>query len=230
MGDTCNAVRCGQVRFDTRLIECCQLASDAVDDQFLAVFVPHQQAEIGGFFVRVHQHWGVGVLGQIVQVDLARFHQAMHHRKDEQAVGARCDADPIVCHSVITSADRVHANDACAAGFDFADAHFDRVGIVVFSHTEQHEQFCVVPIGLTKFPERAAHRVDTSRCHVDRAEAAVGCVVWRAKVLRPERSEGLRLIAACKERQLFRGFFADRFQPVGGQLQGFFPADGFEFA
>ena len=99
-----------------------------------------------------------------------------------QPVGARRDADPLVRHGVVARPDRVHADDARAASFDFANAHFDRVGIVIFGHAEQHEQFGVVPIGLTKFPERAAHRIDASRGHVHRTKAAVGCVVWRAIV------------------------------------------------
>ena len=115
----------------------------------------------------------------------------MDHREDEQAVCAWCNADPIISHSIVSCADWVHADDARAAGFDLANAHFDRVGIVIFGHAEQHEQFGVVPIGLTKFPERAAHRIDASRGHVHRTKAAVGCVVWRAKVLCPERCERL---------------------------------------
>ena len=128
---------------------------------------------------------------QIVQIDLTGLHQAMDHREDKQAIGARCNADPIISHSVIAGADRVHADDARAACFDLTNAHFDRVGIVIFGHAEQHEEFGVVPIGLPKFPECAAHRVDASRGHVNGTEAAVGCVVWRAKVLCPVRCEGL---------------------------------------
>ena len=147
----------------------------------------------------------------------------MNDRHNHQAIGARCDAEPIIGHGVISSADRVHANNARTAGFDFADAHLDRVAVVVFSDAEQHEHLCVVPIGLTKFPERAAHRVDASRGHVHRTKPTVRGVVWRAEPLGPKRRERLRLIAACEERQFGRVFFANRGKPLGRNAQRFFP-------
>jgi len=176
----------GQIRLYPLAVPWRKLARVAVDDQWLAVCVAQEQAELFGFRVFVDQHGCVGKACQIIQINFTRLHQAMHHRKNEQAVGAGRNADPIVGHSVIAGADRVHADHACAAFLDLADAHFDRVAVVVFGDAEQHEQLGMIPIRLAEFPECAAHRIDASGCHVDRTKAAVGRVVWRAEPLRPE--------------------------------------------
>src|SRR3546814_3339551 len=81
-----------------------------------------------------------------------------------------------------------------------------------------------------EFPERAAQRVQPAGGHVDRAEAAVRGVVDGAELLRPPAGQRLRLVAAGEERELVRVALADRRQPVGGDLQGFFPLDLAELA
>ena len=195
------SMRGGKIRAHALLIERCELACVAINDQLFARLVPHQQTCLS-----VHQHRSVGVLREILKVDLTRLHQLMHKREDEQTVGAGRDADPFVCNRVIARADRVHADDLGTAFLDFADAHLDGVTVVIFGHAKEHEQLGVVPIRLTKFPERAAHRVDASSGHVHGTKATMCRIVWRAKVLRPEGCERLRLITTCEERQFLRVF------------------------
>ena len=81
---------------------------------------------------------------------------------------------------------------------------------MVFGHTEQHEQFGVVPVGLAKFPKRAPHSIDASGRHIYRTKSAMRGVIGRTKVLCPKAGKGLRLIASGKKRQLFWVILADR--------------------
>ena len=223
MRHTLGAVAAIKVRFDAFLVKRGQLAGFAVDDQFLAIFVTHQQTVFGGCFITVHQNRRIGVLCKVGQIDLARLHQLMNEGENEQTIGARRDPDPIIGNRVVARADRVDPNDPRTALFDFADPHFDRVAVVVFGDTEQHKQFGMVPIGLAKFPEGPAHSVDPSGGHVDRTEPAVSGVIRGAKALCKHGCERLRLVAACKEGQLFRMLVADGFQQAGRDLQGFVP-------
>src|SRR3546814_6090881 len=87
-----------------------------------------------------------------------------------------------------------------------------------------------LPVGLAELPERTTQRVQPAGGHVDRAEAAVRGVVDGAELLRPPAGQRLRLVAAGEERELVRVALADRRQPVGGDLQGFFPLDLAELA
>ena len=217
------AVGCGQIRLNAFAIPRSQLAGVAVDNLRLTVCIAQEQAKLFGLRVLIDQYRCVRKAAQIFQIDFTGLHQAMNHREDEQSICAGCNADPVVGHSIISRADRVDANHARAAFLDFADTHFNRVTVVVFGDTEQHEQLGVIPIWLTEFPERAAHRVNASSGHVDRTEPAVGGVVWRAKPLGPKRSERLRLISTCKERQLFRRLFTDRCKGLSRDCQRFFP-------
>ena len=100
---------------------------------------------------------------------------------------------------------------------------------MIFGDAEQHEQLGVIPIGLTEFPERAAHGVDAGRRHVDRAEAAVCRVVGRAKALRPEGGKDCDWSRPVKNAS-FSGLSRGSGQPVSGDLIGLFPADFFELA
>ena len=152
----------------------------------------------------------------------------MDQRHDEEPVCARGDPDPVVSHSVVSRAHRVDADNARTTGLELADANFDGVAVVVLCDTEDHEHLGAVPVGLAKFPEGTAHGIDTSSGHIDRAEAAVCGIVGRAEGLRPERCEALRLVASCKEGELFGGVLAQRAQPAFGEAVGFVPADLFK--
>ena len=154
----------------------------------------------------------------------------MHQRQDEEAIGARRDADPVIGHGIVARADRVHPDHLGAARLDLADAHLDRVAVMVLGHAEDHEQLGMVPVGLAELPEGAAHRVDTGSGHVDRAEPAMRGIVRRAEILRPEAGEGLALIPAGKEGKLRRVFLAQGRQPTGGDIERLVPADLLELA
>ena len=209
--DASGAVCAGKVGLDTLTIPRRQMARVFVYHLRLAVTVAQQQAVLIAFGVLIDDAGRIGEPRDVVEIELTCFEQFMDQRHDQQTVRARCDAEPVIGHSIVARADRIDADHARATAFDFANAHFDRVAVVIFSDAEQHEHFGVLPIRLAKFPERPAHGVDSSGGHVHRTKPPVGCVIWRAKPLRPKRCERLRLVAPCKERQLFGGFFADRF-------------------
>ena len=137
----------------------------------------------------------------------------MHEAQDKQTVGAGGDAHPIVRHSVIARTDWIDANHPRAALFQLAQAHLDGVAVVILGYAEQHEQLGTIPIGLAKFPERAAHRIDACGGHVHRTKTTVGGVVRCAKALGPHGGKALRLVAARKERELGWIVPADRLQP-----------------
>ena len=173
-------------------------------DQRPALGVAREQPVVGRAGRVDHQPGGIGIADQIVDVDLARLEQFMDDREDQQSVGAGTDADPVVGDRRIAGAHRVDRNEARAALLQLGDAHLDRVGIVVFGHPEHDEQLGAVPVRRAELPERAADGHDAGRRHVDRAEAAMGGIVGRAELLRPEPGQRLRLVAAGEEGELLR--------------------------
>ena len=154
----------------------------------------------------------------------------MDQRQDQQAVRPRRDRVPVVRHAVIAGADRVDADHPRAARFQLADAHLDRVAVVILGHAEQQEKPGPVPVRLAEFPEGAAHRVDARSRHVDRTEPAMRGVVRRAEALRPKAREALRLVAPGEEGKLFRRRLTDRFQPADGNVQRLIPGNLLERA
>ena len=207
-----------------------QLAGIAVDHLRLAVRIAQEKAEFRRFGIAVHQNRCVGVARQIRDVDAARLHQFMHEGEDKETVGAGRDPDPVIGHGVIAGADGIDPDHARAARLDAADAHLDRVAVMIFGHAEQHEKLGMIPIGGAEFPECPAHRIDARRRHVDRAKAAMRRVVRRAEVLRPIAGKALRLIASGEERQLLGRLGPQRGQPIGRQRQRLVPADFLELA
>ena len=121
---------------------------------FLPALVGQDQAVFVAGRVLVNQAGGVGETGEVFKVDLACFHQAMDEGQNEQPVGAGGDADPFVGDRVVTGADRVDADDLRPAFLQFAEAHLDRVGIVVFGDAEQHEEFWCDPSRAGRTPRR----------------------------------------------------------------------------
>ena len=200
-------------------------AAAPVEHQRLAVIITQEQAEISALGVALHQVARVGVTAEIVQIDLPRLEQLVHQREDEQAVGARGDAHPLIGNGVVARAHRVHTHDLGAAFLEPAQTHLDRVGIVILGHTEDHEHLGPLPVRLAKLPERPAHGVDPGGSHIDRAEPAVGGIVGGAELLRPPTGKGLRLIATGKKCQLLRVLLPDRGKPFNRQIQRFIPAD-----
>ena len=151
-----------------------------------------------------HQPGRVGIAHQIVDIDLPRLQQFVDDRQDQQPVGARPDADPVVGDRRIAGAHRIDRDEARAVLLQLRDADLQRVGIVVLGHAEQDEQLGPVPVRRAELPERAADRHDAGGRHVDRAEAAMRGIVRRAELLRPEAGQRLRLVAAGEEGELLR--------------------------
>ena len=221
--DTFVAIGGRQVRLDAHTVPGGQLAGVPVDDLRLAILVAQEKAELFGARVFVHQNRGIGEACQVIQINLARLHQAMDHRKNEETIGARRDPDPIIRHGVVACADRIDTDHARAAFLDLADPHLDGVAVMVLCNPEEHEQLGMIPVRLAEFPERPAHRIDAGSGHIDRTEPAVGRIIGRAETLRPETGEGLRLVAAGEERQFFGVVFAHWGQPFGRQRQCLLP-------
>ncbi len=190
--------------FHARLVEGLGGAGDTVPDQLLAVFVAGEET------VGVQQHRRVGGAAEVVEVDLAGLQQLVDQSKDEQAVGARRDPDPFVGDGVVAGAHRVDRDDLGAALLEAAQAHLDRVGVMILGDAEDHEELGLFPVGGAEFPERAAQRVDAGGRHVDRAEAAMRGVVRRAELLRPPAGQRLALVAPGEEGELLGVALADR--------------------
>ena len=144
----------------------------------------------------------VGEAHQIVEIDFLGAHQFMDQRADEQAVGARPDADPFVGDRAIAGADRIDGDELDAFRLQLAERDLDRVGGVILGHAEQHEIAGVLPVGLAELPERAAEGVEPGRRHVDRAEAAMRGEVLRAVLLGEPAGQRLALVAAGEEGEL----------------------------
>ncbi len=172
----------------------------------------------------------VGPTREVVEVDPTRLHQAMDQRQDQKPVRARRDPVPVVGHGVVAGADGIDPDHLGPARLELADAHLDRVRIVILGHAEEQEELGAVPVGLAELPERAADGIDTGRRHVDRAEAAVRRVVRRAEALRPVAREALALVAAGEERQLRRVGLAQRLHPRDREVERLVPADFLELA
>ena len=151
-----------------------------------------------------HQPGRVGVAHQIVDIDLARLEQFVDDREDQQPVGARPDADPVVGDRRIAGAHRIDRDEARAALLQLGDADLQRVGIMVLGDAEHDEELRPLPVRRAELPERAADRHDAGGRHVDRAEAAMRGIVRRAELLRPEAGQRLRLVAAGEEGELLR--------------------------
>ena len=202
VGDAIGHVCGAEVGAHTGFIKGGKRAGGPVDHQRFAIGVAQEKAVFGRFGVGIHQHWRIGVAGEVIEVDLACLHQFVNERQDEKPISSGGYADPVIGHGIVTRANRVHANDTRAARLDPANAHLDRIAVMVFGYAEKDEKLGMVPIRLAKFPEGTAHGVDACRRHVDRAKAAVRCVVWRAEILRPKAGERLRLIASGEKREL----------------------------
>ena len=98
------------------------LAGAAVDDQRPALLVAQQQTVLRRLRVAVHEAGRVGEAREVVEVDPPRLQQALDQRQDQQPVGARRDAVPVVGHGVVAGADRVDPDHLGAAGLELADA------------------------------------------------------------------------------------------------------------
>ena len=81
----------------------------------------------------------VGVADEKVEIDLVGVQQFVNQRQNEQAVGSRTNADPLVGDRGIAGADRIDRDDLGAARLELGQAGLDRIGIMVFRDAEKHE-------------------------------------------------------------------------------------------
>ena len=155
----------GQIWCDAFGVKGHRFSRFTVNNQKLAICAAQQHALIWPFGA-VHQRRRVGQLREVIQINFASFEQQMHQRQDKQPIRAGRDAHPFVRDCIIARADWVHTNHLRAAFFQTAQTHFDRIAVVIFGHTKEHEQFCPLPIGLSKFPKSAAHGVYATGGHI----------------------------------------------------------------
>ena len=175
----------GQIWRDAFGIKSHRFLGFAVNNQKLAISAAQQHAFVWPLSA-VHQCRRIGQLREIIQIHFASFEQQMHHGEDKQSICAGCNADPFVGNRIVTCADRIDANHLRTTFLQPPQTHFDRVAVVIFGHAEEHEQFCALPIRLSELPKSTAHGVNAPSGHIHRAKAAMGCIVWRAKPLRPK--------------------------------------------
>ena len=149
----------------------------------------------------------------------------MHHRQNEQPVGAGGDFNPVIRNRVIPCPDWVHANNTGTPFLKPTNTHFDWIAVMVFGHTKQHEKFGVIPVGLAKFPKTATDRIDAGCRHIDRTKATMGSIIGRAIRLRPKAGEALRLVAPGEKGQFFWCGGTQWGQPIHGYLQRLIPTD-----
>ncbi len=94
---------------------------------------------------------------------------------------------------------------------------------MVFGSSHHDEEFGVFKVGATKLPERATNGIDHTRRHIDRAKAAVRCVVGRTKLTGKKTCERLHLIAPGKKRKLLGVGPTKGFQPFTQKRKGLIP-------
>ena len=154
----------------------------------------------------------------------------MDEAEDQQAVGARGDADPLVGDGAVAGADRVDRDDAGAAGLELREVDLQGVAVVVLGDAEEQQELGALPVGRAELPEGAAHGVDAGGGHVDRAEAAVRGVVRGAELLRPPAGQRLALVAAGEEGEALGVLLAHRLEPVRRDPERLGPGDLAELA
>ena len=172
----------------------------------------------------------IGVAHEILEIDAVGLQQFVDQGTGEQAVGARIDRHPFVGDRTVAGAHRIDRDDLRAARLELAEAELDRIRIVVFGDTPEHQVAGQLPVRFAELPEAAAEAVHAGGGHVDRAEPAVGGVVDRAELLRPPAGQGLRLVAPGEEGQFVGVALADVAEPLGGQRERLVPFDLAELA
>src|SRR5581483_8164413 len=83
----------------------------------------------------------------------------------------------------------------------------------------------MLPVGLAELPETPADGIEPSRGHVDRTESPVRREVRRAKLGRPPAGQGLALVTAGEESELFRIIAADTTKPFARNRECLIPFD-----
>ncbi len=136
-----------QRRPDARYVEGVKCARRPIAHQWLAGVVALEQP------VGIYQHRGIGVPGQVVQVDPAGFQQHVHEAEDKQTIRSGLDRQPFVRDRIVAGADRIHGDDPGSARLQSAKAHLDRVGIVVLGHAEEKQQLGAFPVRRAELPE-----------------------------------------------------------------------------
>src|SRR4030095_4171285 len=130
-------------------------------------------------------------------------------REKDRAVGSRADRHPLVGDRRVAGADRIDRHEATAVALELRNSDLERIRVMILGRADHHEELRAVEVRAAELPERAAERIDHSRSHVDRAEAAVGGIVRRAELACEESCQRLHLIAASEEREALRVSRAD---------------------
>ena len=110
------------------------IARFAIHDQWFAIVVPQEKP-----CFRIQKDRRIGKACKIGQIYFACFDQTINERQNETSIRAGRNSDPFIGNRIVSSTNWVHTDNTRAAFFDFANAHFDWVTVVIFGHAKQHE-------------------------------------------------------------------------------------------
>jgi hypothetical protein len=189
----------------------------------------HQEARVVAGRVHVDEMPGVGEACEELTVEETEGQNLVDQREQERTIGAGSDRHPLVRDRRIAGADRIDRDEAAAVSLELRDRDLERVRVVILGGADHHEKPRPIEVRAAELPERPADRVDHSRGHVDRAEAAVRCVVRRAELAREKSRERLHLVAAGEHREALGIGRADLPQALLEHLESLVPAHLDEF-
>ena len=154
----------------------------------------------------------------------------MNQGENKQSVRTRRNSEPFVRDSGVPGSHGVDRHELDVAALELADAHLDRVGIVVLGDAEHHEVARPLPVRFAEFPKGAANGVDARGGHVDGAEPSVSRVVRRTELHRPPGGKRLALVAPGEKGEAVRIGRSGARQPCRGEVERLVPLDLFELS
>ena len=146
-----------------------------IETTFLYVHLhPLEQTMIFAVGIIDDQFRRVGVLHQEFPVVQTLLDQFMANCQQQCAVRAGFDGYPLIRDSRIARTYRVNGYEPAPTALELRQGDFHRIGMMIFSRANHHEQLGPVQIGATELPEGTANAVYHASRHVHRTEAAVG--------------------------------------------------------
>jgi len=171
---------------------------------YLCIGVAQEHAKVIAGSVLIDQLACVGVARQKFPVIQAKLDQFVDQSQQQRPIGTGFDGHPLIGNGGITGAHRVDGDKTPAIALELGEFALHRIGVVVFGGADHHEQLGTLQVGATKFPKRATDGVDHASGHIDRAKAAVRCVVGGAELARKETGKRLHLVPSGKQCKFLR--------------------------
>ena len=190
-------------------------------------FIAGKQAIISTTGIFDDKPWCIGVTLEIFAIYFLCGQQFMDECTHKQTISAGLQANPLIGNGGVTGFYGVDGYKFGSPALESSQSGFDGVGCMIFGHAKEQEVFRMLPVGLTKFPEGTAECIEASRCHVHRAEAAVGCIIWCTELRGPPARQALALVTTGEEGKLLGVAIAHLGHPQGCSAECFLP---FNFA